>query len=179
MRLLTGLIAFTMFTAVAANAQRHPDQHLGPTVVSRPDGSSAADVQELALLVRKEGLSVDFGLLCAATEIVDFSANCLFRQIAVKLHTSEADLIAFNVPDMSGEIPFILLFHVARDLGEIYIVSLSGGLVRAYVKQAYGRFEKVETRQAEESFLIDMAYWTRNLSRVYEHFRVERPLDRR
>ena len=179
MRLLIGLIAFTMFTAGTANAERHPDQHLGPAVVSRPNGFSAAELQELISLVRKEGHSVDFGLLCAATEIVDLSANCVFRQISIKLHTSEADLLAFNVPDTTGDIPLILLFHVARDLGEIYIVSPSGALVRAYVKQSYGRFEKVETRQAEETFLIDIAYWARNLTRVYDDLGVERPSCRR
>ncbi len=163
-----------------ARPARHKEDHLGSAVLSRADGISAEELRELVSIVYQEGASVNFHLLCAALELLQRTPDCVFRQISVRLDTGKGDVLAFNVPDDgSGGVSFVLIFHVARDLGEIYVVSMAGGLKRAYVQRANGRFVKVVGDKAEESFRIDVAYWARNLPRVYDDLGLVKPAHRR
>jgi len=138
------------------------------------------DLEEIVSIVHQEGLLVDFELLCAAIGLVQLSTDCRFRQLSIRLETEHADVLAFNVPADAGKgVSCVVVFHTASDLGEIYVVSMRAELLRAYVVQANGRFERSEIEDAKSTFLVDLAYWSRNLTSFYDTLGLERPPHRR
>lgn len=159
----------------AVHAQRKLEQHLGPAVLSSADGLSAGDLAELADIIGKRGYSVNLAPLCSAIEVDHILKNCQFRQASVGLKTGDGDILAFNVPIEQNSPSFVVVFHMAREIGEIYLVSMSGELVKAYVQVENGKFVLTETTDAKQRFLIDMAYWGRNIASIYDHLGLDRP----
>lgn len=161
-------------TIVASGLARDLREHLGPQVPSRPDGISERDMRELASLVREHGFRVNLEVICKIAELEASSENCRFRQISIGLHTKEGDVLSFNVPE-GPDTPFVVMFHISSDLAEVFLVSGSGELMRAYYLNGDGRFAKIDDANLHEVFKIDAAYWARNIGAVYDGLRVRRP----
>lgn len=158
------------------SANRAPDQHLGDTIESTPDGISQPELQELVSIVFQEGHLVDFGLLCVALNIQQMFDDCAFRQVSVRLPSGKDDVLSFNVPDKGGRgVAFVIVCHTAHDVNEIFVLSMGATLRRAFVAGSDGRFAETDLRAAEIRFRIDMAYWARNLGRVYDDLGLQKP----
>jgi hypothetical protein len=176
-----------LFAAVAATyfaarpgSSRTLEQHLGGSEAGEVTAISRGDLEEIVSIVHQEGLLVNFGLLCAAIELVHQTADCCFRQLSIRLETEHSDVLALNVPvEADKGVRCVVVFHTAKDLGEIYVISMRAELLRAYVVQANGRYEKVELAEAMPTFLIDLAYWSRNLTSLHDTLGLERPPHRR
>ena len=180
--------SFALLAAVAAIAclsvrpvcSRTLEQHLGGKEVGEAAAISQSDLEEIVSIVHQEGLPVNFGLLCATIGLMHRSADCRFRQLSIRLETEHTDVLAFNVPaDAEKGVTCVVVFHTASDLGEIYVISMQAELLRAYVVQANGRFEKVDLADARSTFLVDLAYWSRHLTNFYDTLGLERPPHRR
>lgn len=135
---------------------------------------TAYAVQETARVVKREGGTVSLAPLCT---IIDLPIkDCDFKQVSAIDKLGRGDIHAFNVPVTAGdEIPFVLIFHVSAQFGEIYIVSTTGSLLNAYMRDARGIYNKTDLGAARESFLIDMGYWAGNLDSLYDDLNVGRP----
>lgn len=176
---LLAAVSVAMFCLTRPVSSRTLEQHLGSET---KDAAviSQADLEEIVSIVHQEGLLVDFQLLCAALDLVNRTADCRFRQLSIRLGTEHADLLAFNVPiDAERGVTCVVVFHTARDLGEIYVVSMRAELLRAYVLQSNGRFARVDVADAQQTFLLDLSYWSRNLTSFYDTLGLERPPHRR
>lgn len=163
-----------------ARAERPLQQHLGTTVDNVPQGITQPELQELVSIVFQEGHKVDFGLLCAALNIQHMFDDCVFRQVSVRLPSGKDDILSFNVPDKGGlGIALVIVCHTAHDVNEIFVVSMSAALRRAFVAGLDGRFAERDVRTVENNFRVDMAYWARNLGRVYDDLGLHKPAHRR
>jgi hypothetical protein len=177
--LLAAIAAIAYLSARPVHS-RALEQHLGGKEAGEAAATSQSDLEEIVSIVHQEGLLVDFGLICAAIGLVHQSADCRFRQLSMRLETEHADVLAFNVPaDAEKGVTCVVVFHTASDLGEIYVISMRAELLRAYVVQANGRFEKIGLADARATFLVDLAYWSRHLTSFYDTLGLERPPHRR
>jgi hypothetical protein len=163
-----------------ARAERPLQHHLGITMESVPAGITERELQELVSIVFQEGHRVDFGMLCIALNIQYLFDGCTFRQVSVGLATGNMDTLSFNVPD-DGErgVALVVLCHTAQDVNEIFVVSMAAALRRAFVSGPDGRYVEADVHSVEAKFLIDTAYWAKNLARVYEDLGLEKPSHRR
>lgn len=179
-RMLAAIFAFIAGPILFAQAlaERAIHEHLGPGVFSTPDGITETDVRELASLIREHGFSVDLEHICKTTEVQTTVGSCRFYQISVGLNRGKSDILAFNVPETVTGTPFVLIFHVAEDLSEIFIVSMFGELVRGYSRGADGRLLRNDEAN-KIPFKVDAAYWARNIGAVYDGLRIPRPAHRR
>lgn len=136
---------------------------------------TAYAVQETARIVKREGGAVSLAPICT---IIGLSIRgCEFRQVSAIDKLGRGDIHAFNVPVTADEeIPFVLIFHVSQQFGEIYIVSTTGSLLNAYVRDARGEYNQSDAAAAMGSFLIDMGYWAGSLDSLRDDLNVERPL---
>lgn len=163
-----------------ASAERLPGRHLGESIESIPDGITKPELHELVSIVFQEGHPVDFGLLCAALDIQQLFDDCVFRQVSVRLPSGMNDVLSFNVPDKgSGGVAFVIVCHTAHDVNEIFVVSMAAALRKAFVAGADGRFAETDLREADNTFRVDMAYWAKNLPRVYDDLGLVKPSHRR
>jgi hypothetical protein len=81
----------------------------------------------------------------------------IFKQVSAIDKLGRGDIHAFNVPvTAEEEIPFVLIFHVSEQIGEVYIASTTGSLLNAYMRDARGIYNETDLRAAQEYFLIDM-----------------------
>ncbi len=176
---LWAVVAVVTSVSVWPVNSRTLERHLG-NEASDLAVISQVDLEELVSIVHQEGLPVDFKLLCAAIGLANRSTDCRFRQLAIRLETEHADVLAFNVPvDAERGVTCVVVFHTATDLGEIYVVSMRAELLRAYVVRENGRYEKVDLAEARPAFLLDLAYWSRHLTSFYDKLGLERPPHRR
>lgn len=175
MRWAICVVTIVSLASGIAHAQRAIEQHLGSAVLSSADDVSASDLAELAQVIGRRGYSVNLDPLCSAIEVDHLLKGCQFRQVSVGLKTGDGDILAFNVPAGANTPPFVIVFHLAREIGEIYLVSMSGGLVKAYAQVENGNFALMKSADAKQRFLIDMAYWARNVASIYDHLGIDRP----
>ena len=106
--------------------------------------------------------------------------DCHFRQVSVRLPLEKDDVLSFNVPDNGSlGVALVIVCHTAHDVNEIFLVSMSALLRMAFVAGRDGRFTEADVRSVENSFRVDMAYWARNLGRVYDDLGLQKPPHRR
>ena len=178
MRWIAVLTLSVVMVFRAAAAQNSLKDHLGPFASSEPSGITSADIEEIATIIQQSGISVNLDPFCSSAELDHVLDDCQFRQLTVLLKNVDTQLLVFNVPRTLKPAPFAVVFHFGRGLGEIYLVSMSGNLIRAYIQTAGGPFELNETGEAKQKFLIDMAYWARNIGQIYDAFGIARPKNR-
>lgn len=173
------IVCLLAITGQQAQAERPLQHHLGTAVVSVPDGITQAELQELVSIVFQEGPEVDFGLLCAALDIQQMFDDCVFRQVSVRLPSQKGDVLSFNVPDKGSQgVAFVIVCHTSHDVNEIFVVSMTAKLRRAFVTGIDGRFMETDIQGIEANFRIDMAYWARNLGSVYDDLGLQKPSHR-
>lgn len=118
--------------------------------------------------------------VCVALNIQHMFNDCHFRQISVRLPSGKPDVLSFNVPD-NGDlgVALIIVYHTSQDVNEIFVVSMSASLRQAFVAGLDGRFAETDVQSVQNNFKVDMAYWARNLNRVYNDLGLQKPPHRR
>jgi hypothetical protein len=115
-------------------------------------------------LVQERGWRTDFHGLCRELELPEFD-RCVFRQLSIQDDRERGYPRGFNVAESGGS-AIVFLFHLNPLLGEFFIVSAEGTLLRAYTR-AHGRgYERIPNETIREEFSADIAYWVTNFERL-------------
>lgn len=168
-----GFIAI-LFLPNTGTAQRVLDAHQETAVLSEPAGISEHAINEIARVVKQNGKIANLESLCAEMELDHVLDDCLFRQFIIFLNAERDEIIAFNVPKEMQPIPFVIAYHLNRKGGEIYLVSMSGNMVKGYLRNSDGAFSLDGSSRIKERFLMDMSFWAQRIDYVYERLGEEK-----
>jgi regulator of sirC expression with transglutaminase-like and TPR domain len=139
---------------------------------SRPAPVSLADVVKF---VQEQGWQVDHKPLCAEFRLAQHSDSCTFKQVSVQELEGRGDPRAFNVPVSSGAaIPYVLIFHLGPLVGEFFIASPEGELIKAFIRSKGTGYSQIPNDDVREEFDKDVAYWTDNFARLKQGLEAER-----
>ena len=87
-----------------------------------------------------------------------------------------SDPRGFNVPAVSNAgRPYVLIFHLRPLVGEFFIVSPDGILMRAYLRFKGTDYSRVPNEEVQTRFNKNLAYWTTNFSRLKKTLEAEQP----
>ena len=129
--------------------------------------------------VDEEGWRVDLGKLCAELDLSLPDGGCVFKQVSIQEMGDRGDPRGFNVPrHPNGIIPFVMIFHLGPLVGEFFIASAEGQLIKAFYRTKGAGYRPLPNSEAQDEFKADLAYWVANLSRVkqsIEAHRAQRP----
>ena len=133
-------------------------------------GASAArsaEIAEIVELVESKGWRADLGRLCAEFALPQPNTQCIFNQVSVQEIESRGDPRGFNVPPrQDGSLPFVLIFHLGPLVGEFFVASPEGVLIKAFYRSKGRNYEEIPIEDVREEFHRDLEYWMANLNRV-------------
>jgi tetratricopeptide (TPR) repeat protein len=139
---------------------------------STPVPVALADVVRL---VQEKGWQVDHKPLCAEFKLAQHPDSCTFKQVSVQELDGRGDPRAFNVPASSGgAIPYVLIFHLGPLVGEFFIASPEGELLKAFIRSKGTGYSQIPNDDVREEFNKDVAYWTDNFARLKQGLEAER-----
>lgn len=137
-----------------------------------PALSSFADIVRL---VQERGWQANLGVICAELGLAEISDNCVFNQVSVQASENGEGPRGINVPVISNsEISYVLIFHLRPLVGEFFIVSPQGSLIKAFVRRKGAGYSKIANEEVDEEFKADLAYWTANLDRLTQDLKGKR-----
>jgi hypothetical protein len=121
----------------------------------------------------REGTEVNFGAFCSVLGIQTQFAPCIFKQIVAQDDDSTRhDLHGLGVPKgEASDRPFVLIYHISKLGGEIYIVSPLGELTTAFVRTPQGTYERAVLGEVRRTFEIDASFWISILDQAREDLR--------
>jgi hypothetical protein len=115
-------------------------------------------------LVQERGWRTDFHDLCRQLDLPELD-RCVFRQLAIQDDRERGHPRGFNVSESAAGGTVVFLFHLNPLLGEFYIVSPDGVLLRAYTRKHERGYERIPNETVSEEFSADIAYWIANFER--------------
>ena len=128
---------------------------------------------DVVTFVAGKGWVVNLGPLCGHLEIQAGTSACVFRQVSVEETEAHSGPRGFNVPaDSSEHPPHVLIYHLGPLVGEFFIVSPEGQLLKAFLRRKGTGYSSVPLDEVREEFAKDAAYWTVNLARLKEGLRL-------
>ena len=130
-----------------------------------PTSSALASVSEIASYVRTAGWPADLNYLCAALEI-NVGPRCLFLQVAVHRRENTIADHGFNVPADSAAPAQIVLYHVTPLVGEFFLATAEGKLLKALSRSRSTAFETMPSDQAASAYGREVEFWQGNLAQV-------------
>jgi hypothetical protein len=117
-------------------------------------------------LVQERGWRTDFHGLCREIDLPELADKCVFRQLSIQDDRERGYPRGVNVAESATDGTVVFLFHLNPLLGEFYIVSPDGALLRAYTR-AHGRgYERIPNEIVSAEFSADIAYWIANFERL-------------
>ncbi len=130
---------------------------------------------EVIEFVQKQGWQVNLGALCVQIGLPQDGGNCVYKQINVEEIKGRGDPRGFNVPAISsGPVAHVLVFHLSPLVGEFFVVSPRGELIKAYYRSKGTGYNPIPNAEVEQEFKKDLAYWMENFDRVKRGFELER-----
>jgi hypothetical protein len=130
---------------------------------------------DLVRFVDEQGWRVDFGDLCAELDLPRLDGGCVFKQVSVQEIEGRGDPRGFNVPSQgSGRATYVFLFHLGPLIGEFFVVSAEGDLIKAFYRRHGTGYEPLPRTEVLEEFKTDLAYWFANFSRVRQGLEEQR-----
>lgn len=137
----------------------------------RTSGAEGAAFADVFRLVQERGWRVDFKDLCADLGLLELTMNCLFRQLSIRDESERGYPRGFNVSEQPGSQGFVVfLFHLNPLIGEFFVLSAEGKLLRAYVRTRGRGYAQVSNEAVGDEFEADVAYWTANCDRLRRGF---------
>ena len=130
-----------------------------------PTPGALASISEIASYVRTAGWPVDLNHLCRALEI-EIGPRCLFFQVAVHKQQNTAEDHGFNVPADSAALAQIVLYHVTPLVGEFFLATAEGKLLKALSRSRSTAFEAMPPDQAASAYEKEVEFWQANLAQV-------------
>lgn len=128
--------------------------------------TGAAELSEIVELVKAKGWSANLGRLCQELSLEPLGADCMFKQISVEEVQGRGDPRGFNVRAAADEVSYVLIFHLGPLVGEFFVVSSQGELLRAFIRTKGRDYEQVPNDVVHGEFLSNVAYWKSNLTRI-------------
>lgn len=128
--------------------------------------TNAAELPEIVELVKAKGWRANLGRLCQAFSLEPLGPDCIFKQISVEETQVRGDPRGFNVRVGVGEVSYLLIFHLGPLVGEFFVASPQGELLRAFIRTKGRDYEQVANDVVHGEFLTDVAYWKDNFSRI-------------
>lgn len=132
-------------------------------------GSSRADnLGDIVALVEAKGWKADLGRICSEFKLPLPDKECVFRQISVQEVDSRGDPRGFNVPYSvaDGRPPFVLIFHLGPLVGEFFVATPTGELLKAFYRAKGRGYDELPLDEVREEYERDLQYWLQNVSRV-------------
>jgi hypothetical protein len=178
----------------AGNDPDHPALNCTPTIdnpteglslassieaLRRPakNGSMRVTFSDVVQFVQQQGWRVDLGDMCTKFELPGSGDDCVFRQLSLQdQREARSDPRGFNVPAVWNTGPhYVMIFHLRPLVGEFFIVSPDGILMRAYLRFKGTDYSLVPNEEVQQEFNKNFAYWTTNFSRLKKAIEAERP----
>jgi hypothetical protein len=115
--------------------------------------------------------------MCTKFELPRSGDDCLFRQLSLQdQREAPSDPRGFNVPAVWNTGPhYVVIFHLRPLVGEFFIVSPDGILMRAYLRSKGTDYSLVPNEEVQQEFNKNSAYWTTNFSRLKKAIKAGRP----
>ena len=135
---------------------------------------------EVVQYVQQQGWRADLGDMCTKFELPRSGDDCIFRQLSLQdQREARSDPRGFNVPAVpaiwnTGP-HYVVIFHLRPLVGEFFIVSPDGILMRVYLRFKGTDYSRVPNEEVQQEFDKNLAYWTTNLSRLKKGLEAERP----
>lgn len=159
-------LAVIGLVALAAVAQVLAQQ------VTAPPAATFSDVVEF---VQKQGWQANMRSLCTLLHLPPDSSNCIFKQVSIAEAVGRGDPRGFNVPAISsGAVTHVLVYHLGPLVGEFFVVSPQGDLIKAFYRSKGTGYNPIPNADVEEEFKKDLAYWIENFDRVKQGLELER-----
>jgi hypothetical protein len=128
--------------------------------------SDSAELSEIVEFVQLKGWRADLGRICQEFSLEPFGADCVFKQISVQEVQSRGDPRGFNVRVGAEGVSYVLIFHLGPLVGEFFIVSPQGQLLKTFIRTKGRGYEQISNDEVRDEFRTDLAYWTDNLDRI-------------
>lgn len=128
--------------------------------------SRSAELSEIVQLVETRGWSADLGRICQEFALEPLGSDCIFKQISVQEEQGRGDPRGINVPARTSEVSCVLIFHLGPLVGEFFIVSPQGELLKTFIRTKGRGYEQISNDDVRDEFLADLAYWTDNFTRI-------------
>ena len=140
-------------------------QGAGRSVASASATPGSAVIADVIRFVQEQGWIARFDDICSQFETAEHDRACEFMQISVQETDGRGDPRGFNV-SVNSTIPYIVIFHLGPLVGEFFVVSPTGNLLRAYYRSKGTGYTRVPIEEAQAEFQADLDYWTVNLARL-------------
>jgi hypothetical protein len=135
-------------------------------VLAGVQGADSAELPEIVELVKAKGWRANLGRLCQEFSLEPFGTDCIFKQISVEEVQGRGDPRGFNVRAGVGEVTYVLIFHLGPLVGEFFVASPQGELLRAFIRTKGRDYEQISNAVIHGEFLMDVAYWKDNFTRI-------------
>lgn len=135
-------------------------------VLAGMESSNSAELSQIVQLVKEKGWRADLGTICQEFSLEPHRRDCIFKQISVQEVQGRSDPRGFNVPDGAGDVPYVLVFHLSPLVGEFFIASLQGELLKAFVRTKGRGYEPIHNDAIRDEFFADLTYWKDSFDRI-------------
>lgn len=135
-------------------------------LLASQQSSGSAELSDIVQLVKIKGWRADLGRICQELFLRPHGQECIFKQISVQEVQGRGDPRGFNVPDGADEAPYVLVFHLSPLVGEFFIASPQGELLKSFVRTKGRGYEPIPNDAIREEFVADLTYWKDNFERI-------------
>lgn len=128
----------------------------------------SVDISDVVSLVETSGWKADLGPLCEKFGVTNVSRTCIFQQLSVQEIEGRGDPRGFNVPSTHDGVPrsFVLIFHLGPLVGEFFVATTRGDLIRAFYRAKGRDYEELPVDEVREEYQRDLECWLNNLARI-------------
>lgn len=135
-------------------------------VLAGLESSNSAELYQIVHLVKEKGWRADLGRICQEFLLEPHGRDCIFKQISVQEVQGRGDPRGFNIPDGAGDVPYVLVFHLSPLVGEFFIASPQGDLLKAFIRTKGRGYEPIHNDAVRDEFFADLTYWKDNFNRI-------------
>lgn len=117
-------------------------------------------------LVKAKGWRANLGPICQEFFLEPLGVDCIFKQISVQETQGRSDPRGFNVRAGTDEVSYLLIFHLGPLVGEFFIASPQGELLKTFIRTKGRGYEPIPNDTVRDEFFADLTYWKDNFDRI-------------
>lgn len=146
-----------------------------PPIRFAQNGSASAIFLDVVRLVERQGWRTSLGDMCTKFWLPAGGNDCSFLQLSVQETEGRGDPRGLNVSvSPNSGTPYVLIFHLNPLVGEFFVVSPDGALLRVFVRFKGADYKRISNEEVREEFNKDIAYWMGNFVRLKSALEAER-----